>query len=60
MHKRNLNKKDLDAIGKKLVESTRLSGVDVDQLVANPRLYDLVRARILTDVERAPATAVRR
>src|SRR5687767_12753037 len=54
MHKRNLNKKDLDAIGQKLVESTRVSAVDVDQIVANPHLYDLVRARIDTNV---PASA---
>src|SRR5687768_10950040 len=59
MQKRNLNKKDLDAIGQKLVESTLSSGVDVDRIVANPHLYDLVRARVGSNVQASAREPVR-
>lgn len=54
MQKQNLNKRDLDAIGRKLVASTRAAGLDVDQIVSNPHLYDAVRARISTDTAATP------
>ena len=59
MHKRGLNNKDLDKIGKKLFESTRSSGVDIDQVVSNPHLYDMVRARIAANVENPDQETVR-
>ena len=46
MQDRTLKNKDLDVIGRKLVERTRVSDVDIDQIVSSRHLYDLVRARI--------------
>jgi hypothetical protein len=59
MQRRDLNKNELDAIGQKLVESTRLGSVDVDLIVADPHLFDTLRARIAANTGQGSPTAVR-
>ncbi|CAN5319310.1 hypothetical protein BH10ACI2_BH10ACI2_07340 [soil metagenome] len=46
MHKRKLNNKTLDAIGRKLIESEASPCVDIDKIVSNPHLFEMVSAKI--------------
>lgn len=46
MIKRNLEKQELDEIGRKLLEATRISDEEIEQIVAAPRLFQAVQTRI--------------
>ncbi|MDQ3799929.1 MAG: hypothetical protein M3384_10785 [Acidobacteriota bacterium] len=46
MKKRDLQKADLDRIGRKLLETTRVADDELDQIVGSPQLFDAVKARI--------------
>jgi len=50
MNKRDIKNGELDAIGKKLLKSARLSGDEIDSIVGKPALFDAVRVRI-ADIE---------
>lgn len=58
MQKRKLNNAELDRIGKMLITSTsvRESESRVDDIVANPALFDSVRARIASQPSRTSST----
>lgn len=49
MKKRNLDKTELDLIGRKLIELGSVPSVDIDQIVSNPDLFSLVNAKIAAD-----------
>jgi len=46
MKKWNLQRKELDEIGRKLLEAGSLSGDELERIVAAPHLFDAVKARI--------------
>ena len=51
MNKRNLHKRELDSIGRKLIERGNLRSIDINKIVSNPDLFSLVNARIAADVK---------
>ncbi len=46
MKKRDLQNADLDRTGRKLLETARVSGEELDKIVGSPQLFDVVKARI--------------
>lgn len=46
MSKHDLQKENLDRIGRKLLEAARVSSDQIDEIVAAPQLFDAVKARI--------------
>lgn len=53
MNKRDIKNSELDAIGERLLKSARLSGEEIDSIVAAPGLFDAARARV-ADIQERP------
>ena len=49
MNKRNLQNRELDLIGQKLIERGSLPSTDIEKIVSNPDLFSLISARIAAD-----------
>lgn len=49
MRNQILQKEELDQIGRKLLETARVSNEEIERIVAAPQLFDSVKARIQTD-----------
>lgn len=49
MKKRNLDKTELDLIGRKLIERRSLPSVNIDKIVSNPDLFSLINSRIMAE-----------
>lgn len=56
MKKQILDKKALDAIGKKLVSGDRLPIAEIERIIANPRLFAMVGKRIEADAASTAAS----
>lgn len=52
MKKRNLQNKELDEIGRKLLEAGSLPGDELERIVAAPHLFDAIKARVKAGQER--------
>ena len=53
MRKKDLQKGELDQIGRKLFRATQISGEEIEQIVAAPQLFDSVKARIKTEPQKS-------
>ena len=49
MRKQELQKGELDQIGRKLLRATQISDEEIEQIVAPPQLFDAVKIRIKTE-----------
>ncbi len=49
MNKRNLQNKELDHIGRKLLDAAKVRSEEIEQIVGSPMLFDAVKARIETE-----------
>ena len=49
MKKQDLQKGELDRIGRRLLETARISDEEIEQIVAAPQLFDSVKTRIKTE-----------
>lgn len=49
MRKQDLQKGELDRIGRKLLETARISNEEIEKIAAAPQLFDAVKARIKTE-----------
>ena len=49
MKKRNIDKTELDLIGRKLIERGSLPTADIDKIVSNPDLFSLINSRIVAE-----------
>src|SRR5688500_1788315 len=49
MRKQDLQKGEFDQIGRRLLEATRVSNEEIEQIVAPPQLFDAVKLRIKTE-----------
>lgn len=58
MKNRNLQSKNLDRIGRELLEAARISNDEIEQIVASPHLFDSVKARIKTEQRERPTESV--
>lgn len=52
MSKRNLQKERLDRIGRNLLEAARVRSEEIEKIVAAPKLFDAVKARIKDEQSR--------
>jgi hypothetical protein len=55
MSKHDLQKEELDRIGRRLLEATKLQSVEIEKIVNAPHLFDSVRARIKAEQPRRKA-----
>ena len=58
MRKQNLQKGELDQIGRKLLETSRISNKEIEQIVAAPQLFDAVKLKIKTEQRKSRNPAV--
>jgi hypothetical protein len=49
MRKQDLQKGEFDRIGRRLLEATRISNEEIEQIVAAPQLFDAVKLKIKTE-----------
>ncbi|HSK70712.1 MAG TPA: hypothetical protein VK892_03385 [Pyrinomonadaceae bacterium] len=49
MRKQNLQKEELDRIGRRLLETARISNEEIEQIAAAPQLFGAVKTRIKTE-----------
>ena len=49
MNKRNLQNKELDRIGRKLLDAARVRSDEIEQIIGSPLLFNAVKARIETE-----------
>ena len=55
MKKQNLQKGELDQIGRELLEAARISNDEIEQIIAAPQLFDAVKSRIKTEQRERPS-----
>lgn len=52
MRKRNLQNERLDQIGRRLLEAASVENSEIEKIVAAPKLFDAIKARIKTEEQR--------